>query len=140
MGFRVGEGNKVRFWVADCCMWVLCFCLSLNFSEWWPIGVFWSTSVLLVPFGRVLRQFEESEYESLLSLLANVFICRDLADCHIWKMNPYGVFSSKFCLRELDMIPNVRLHSSLVWDGLAISTPQGGGLMLACCVWQDLYG
>lgn len=42
----------------------------------------------VVPFRRSLRQFEMVEYEALLSVLANVFICRDQEYCRIWKVNP----------------------------------------------------
>lgn len=41
-----------------------------------------------VLFRRVLCQSEEYEFVSLLSLLSNVFNCRDLADIRIWKPCP----------------------------------------------------
>lgn len=37
----------------------------------------------VVPFRRSLRQFEMVEYKALLSVLANVFICRDQEYCRI---------------------------------------------------------
>ena len=33
-----------------------------------------------IPLRRTLRQLEESEYESPLSLLSNIFLCRDFND------------------------------------------------------------
>lgn len=46
-------------------------------------------------FRRVLCQSELLEYESLLSILANVIICREEADINNWKPCPTVVLSSK---------------------------------------------
>ena len=59
------------------------------------------------------------EFESLLSLLSNVYLCRDVANSRIWKSNSLGLFSSKSFDRELDPINKVRSSCALVWRGLA---------------------
>ena len=51
------------------------------------------------------------------SLLSNIFLCRDVADCRIWKPASSGLFSSKS--RELDHVGEVGSSCSLVWMGLA---------------------
>lgn len=72
----------------------------------------------VVNFRRALCHLEVVEYEAILTLLANVFICRVFKDCHIWKATPSGSFFSKSFLKELEDIPRVRPPSSLVWLGL----------------------
>lgn len=44
---------------------------------------------------RALHQFDESEFGSLLSLLSNIFIYKDVADSSIWKPCSFGTFSCK---------------------------------------------
>lgn len=69
----------------------------------------------VVSFRRSLHQFENDEYKALLSLLSNVFICKDPADCRIWKAK----FSCRSFSKALEDSPRVRTPSSLVWLGLA---------------------
>lgn len=47
-----------------------------------------------VAFRRSLHQFEPVEYEVMLNLLSNVFICKDIADYQVWKANPSESFST----------------------------------------------
>lgn len=49
----------------------------------------------VIPFKWALRQFVVPEFESILSLLSNVFICRDVANGRIWKLDTSRMFSSK---------------------------------------------
>lgn len=74
----------------------------------------------MVSFRWASCQSEVSEFESMSSLLSNVFICRGEADLRIWKPDPCDVFSPKSFCRELEEISNVRSSNSLVWVGLAL--------------------
>lgn len=75
----------------------------------------------LCPLGELcaLCQFEELEHVSLLSLLSNVFICRDEENLCMWKSCPSGEFSMKSFSRGLDVLPEAKSSSFLVWEGLA---------------------
>lgn len=73
----------------------------------------------MVNFRRALRHLEVAEYEAMLSLLANAFICRGSKDCRIWKATPSGSFSSESFLKELEDIPRIRPSSTLVYFGQA---------------------
>lgn len=73
----------------------------------------------VVSFRRALHQSKESEFESLLSLLSNVFICIKECDFHIWKFCPTEDFSSKSFAKELEVVLGARVTSSLVWMGVA---------------------
>lgn len=53
-----------------------------------------------VPFRRV-HHFEESKFESLSSILSNVFSCREVANVCIWKPSPLWVFSTKLYYKSL---------------------------------------
>lgn len=64
---------------------------------------------LTVTFRRVLRQFEVPEYKPLLSLLANIFICRGVADGHFSSSLSPGNWRRSWMLGPL----------ALVWVGLA---------------------
>lgn len=50
----------------------------------------------------------------MLNLLSNMFLCRNIADHHIWKANPSSSFSSKSFSKELEGSLEVRLPSLLV--------------------------
>lgn len=54
----------------------------------------------------------------MLNLLYDVFICRGFVDCFVWKVNPYGSFSSKSFLKELQGSSEVRILSLQVWMNL----------------------
>lgn len=75
----------------------------------------------LCPLGELcaLCQFEELEHVSLLSLLSNGFICRDEENLCMWKSCPSGEFSTKSFSRGLDVLPEAKSSSFLVWEGLA---------------------
>lgn len=68
---------------------------------------------------RGLRQSEELEYASLLSLLSNVFICSGEVDFYIWKPSPSSIFSTKSFSRGFKEEPNIKHFSSLVRVSLA---------------------
>ena len=70
-------------------------------------------------FIRALCQSESSEYESMISLLFDVFICRDLAGSRIWKPSPFGAFSCRSFYRELEAPLAGRVPASHVWIGVA---------------------
>lgn len=78
VGFKAREGSRLQFLVDD---WMgvgpLSF-LFLRISRWCYLGK---------------CQYEESQYESILSLPFNIFLCRDEDDVHIWKPNPSSLFS-----------------------------------------------
>lgn len=61
------------------------------------------------------------EYSHLLSLLSNVFICREEENILISKPCVLGAFSSLSFYRELEGDLGVRATSSLVLRGLAPS-------------------
>lgn len=69
-------------------------------------------------FRRGLRLSKE-EHGSLLSLLSNVFICREEVDRRIWKPCLSSAFSMKSFTRGLEGILEAKHPSSLVWLGLA---------------------
>ena len=48
-----------------------------------------------ISFRSALRQSELVEFESLLSLFANVVLCGDSINRHIWKPHPTGCVSSR---------------------------------------------
>ena len=84
VGFRVGEGKNVRFlyddWVGIGKFWSLfprLFRVACNKESSVKDCYFWVGSKVswFVSFRRGLCQFEVLEYESLLSILANIFIC-----------------------------------------------------------------
>lgn len=66
---------------------------------------------------RVLHQSELVDFESLLSLLSNVFVFMDVPDSRIGKLDSLRFFSFKFFLWELE--PVVRPSCAFVWMGLA---------------------
>lgn len=68
---------------------------------------------------RALHQSESMEFESLLNLLSNIFLCRDAVDICIWKPNSIGSFSSKSFYRKLDPFGKMRFSCMSVWMGLA---------------------
>lgn len=68
---------------------------------------------------RPLRQLELGEFQSLLSLASNAFLCRDEADSRIRKPNSSGDFSSKYFYRELDPCDMTPSPCALAWKGLA---------------------
>lgn len=84
MGFNVGMGNRVRFWVDD---WVgvgvgplsaLFLSNKLSLVSGCYVGeggkgVSWNAS-----FRRSLCQSKETNFVSLLSALANAFVCRGM--------------------------------------------------------------
>ena len=85
MGFRVGEGKSVLFlfddWVGIGPFWSLLprlFRVVSNKESSVKDCYFWDGSKVSwhVSCRRVLRQPRGIEYESLLSILANAFICR----------------------------------------------------------------
>ena len=78
-----------------------------------------------VSFRRAWRLSEESEYESLVSLLSNVFICRDVTDSRIWKPIAFSKFSCKSFSRELEDSTQSKASSSLAWQGLAPPRVEG---------------
>ena len=61
-----------------------------------------------VTFRRSLRFSEDVQYRELLSLLSNVFLCRNSTDFRFWKPSISGEFSVKAFHRA----------PSLVWTGL----------------------
>lgn len=79
----MGEGNDVRFGGYDRLCWALLFLsfprlvrVDVN-NDAWVSDYFEGEGGFVscvVAFRKTLRQFEMAEYESLLSLLANVFI------------------------------------------------------------------
>ena len=104
MGFIVGSGVSVRFWFDD---WVGVESLGSLFPRLFRVVSNKQSSVhecnscegdrivWRIPLRRTLRQLEEFEYESLLSLLSNIFLCRDVNDTRIWKPSGLGLFSVK---------------------------------------------
>ena len=52
-------------------------------------------TVWIVSFRRGLHLSEEVQYEELLSLLSNVFLCRDYKDSRIWKHSLFGEFLAR---------------------------------------------
>lgn len=96
MSFSVGDGIRVQCWMDE---WLgvgppLC----LSFPRFFRVVANKLSYVKecyvreedFVSW-RVLYESEVSEYESLLSLPFNVFICRFEVDSHIWKPSPSGV-------------------------------------------------
>ena len=75
--------------------------------------VSWEVSVR-----RALCLSELVEFESLLSLISNVFLCNE-DDSRIWKPNTAGSFSSKSYCRELGLLMGERSSSVVVWLGPA---------------------
>ena len=47
------------------------------------------------PFRRSLRTLEGGSYEGLMSILTNVFICKDPKNSQIWKPSIFGELSAK---------------------------------------------
>lgn len=107
--FQSGGQKSSSFWVDD---WVEVGPLFLSFprlfmmvvNKWALIkeccmgeGVFGPRNV---SFRRGLRQYEESEFGLLVSLLSDIFICRDVANSCIWKTSRSGGFSCKSFSRE----------------------------------------
>eukprot|EP00268_Persea_americana_P062604 TRINITY_DN8040_c1_g2_i5.p1 TRINITY_DN8040_c1_g2~~TRINITY_DN8040_c1_g2_i5.p1 ORF type:complete len:221 (+),score=17.67 TRINITY_DN8040_c1_g2_i5:284-946(+) len=128
VGFRVGEGKNVRFWYDDWVgigkFWSLfpklfrVICNKESFVKdcyfWVCLKVSWSVS-----FRRGLCQFEVSEYKSLLSILANIFICRGGEDMHIWKPCSSGSISVGTFYGVSSVVLGSHSHLSQVWCGLA---------------------
>lgn len=50
---------------------------------------------------RRVHHFEESKFESLSSILSNVFLCREIADVCIWRLSPLWVFFTVFYYKSL---------------------------------------
>lgn len=75
--------------------------------------VYWELS-----FRRQLRLSKEEEHGSLLSILSNVFICREKVDTRIWKSCPSSAYYSKSFTRGLEGIREAKHPSTLVWVGL----------------------
>ena len=71
-----------------------------------------------VSFRRALRQSELVEFESLLSLLANVSLCMNEVDRRIWKPDSLGLFSSRSFYMELEPFSRVRPPCTTDWKGL----------------------
>lgn len=69
----------------------------------------------VLSFRKGLRQSEEVEHGSLLSLLFNVFIYREEAYYHIWKPYPPGVFSTRSFTKELEVMTNAKPPCSFGW-------------------------
>lgn len=61
-----------------------------NRYVWYGDGVSWEVSVK-----RAFRQSGSGEFQSLLGLISNAFLCRDVDDSRIWKPNTTGDLSSK---------------------------------------------
>lgn len=59
------------------------------------------------------------EFESLMSILSSVFLCRDVVDTRIWKPGSFVPFSLKSFYRELDPFGEVWSPHALIWMGLA---------------------
>ena len=59
------------------------------------------------------------EHQSLLSILTNIFLCRDSEYCSIWKPNSTGLFSTRSFYREIHPFSEVWSPCALVWTGLA---------------------
>lgn len=90
VGFRVGKGNRVWFWVDGWLgagpLFILHF-LGV-FNKLYSVKEATSTRGYVIwelYFRRDLNQFEESENEQLLSFLFTIFICREKADARIWR-------------------------------------------------------
>lgn len=90
-------------------------------------------------FRRSLRQFEESKFGLLLSLLSNVFLCGGEADRHIWKPRPSGVFSLKSFLRELEAVLGAKSLVSLAWLGSASPRVEVLSWLADFAFWKGLY-
>lgn len=58
------------------------------------------------------------ESESLSSLLANIFLCRDAAEICIWNSDSAGLFSSRSFYREIDPFSAVQSPCASIWMGL----------------------
>lgn len=56
---------------------------------------------------------------SLVSLLSNVFICREEVATCIWKPSSFGEFFTNSFLRGLEVVLDAKATCSLVWIGLA---------------------
>lgn len=123
---RIGEGNRVRFWVDDwlrvshlrefslsCLGWHQTNGLLLSYAEEGG-SVSW-----VVPFRRALRRYEVSLYESLFSLLSNVFLSRGEEDSRIWMSCSSGVFSSRFLYKSLEEMPREGVPNFCQWHDLA---------------------
>ena len=72
-----------------------------------------------VSFRRSLRLLEEGSYEEMLSLLTNLFLCRDSEDAQTWKPSISGNFSAKAFPLALEGFHPLRAPSPFVWLGLA---------------------
>lgn len=72
----------------------------------------------IVSFRRPLHQFEETQYRESLSLISNIFICRDSKDAQIWKPLPSGSFLATAFYLALVAPPQPITTSDLVWLGL----------------------
>ena len=128
VGFRVGEGKNIHFWYDD---WVA-------IGKFWPLFprlfrvvcnkessvkdcYFWVSSKVswFVSFSRGFCQFEVSDYESLLSILVNVFICKGEEHIRIWKPCPLGRISIGSFYGVSSIVLGSHSHLSQVWCGLA---------------------
>lgn len=68
-----------------------------------------------VEFKQALHQPKSVEFESMLSLFSNIFICRDDDHSRIWMPNPSGKFSSKSFYKTLELrLGNSHLCTHLV--------------------------
>lgn len=64
-------------------------------------------ATILIHARRAFCQSEESLFESMSSILSNVFIYRDEADARIWTPWPSSAFSSRYfrrCMEENSMV------------------------------------
>lgn len=79
-------------------------------------------AAILIHARRALCQSEESLFESMSSILSNMFIYRDEADARIWKPWPSSAFSSRSFLRSMEENSMVKTSCSLV--SLRLASPR----------------
>ena len=69
-------------------------------------------------FKRSLHPSEEVQYRELLSLLSNIFLCRNFKDSRIWKSSTSRELLAKAFYLALEETQPSRAAFALVWVGL----------------------
>lgn len=99
--FKVGDWSRVHFRLIIARRWFLCLSSQsaedgLIISSIEDCYGGWGFSVLRFLLQKSIVSVSQSlDYESVLSLLANIIICREEADINNWKPCPTVVLSSK---------------------------------------------